>query len=114
MKVSGRSRPGGVAPTSDGLQESRPRRGCNSANTGGQLAARMERAGRTATLGKPGGVGTSWPERFRAKREKRIYAGPQGRPLPPYRVAKRGSRCGGLWGVAGTPAEGVVEDRLPG
>ncbi|ALV27381.1 hypothetical protein APZ00_10200 [Pannonibacter phragmitetus] len=60
--ISERGRPGGVAPTSDGLQESRPEGG-NPANTG---AKRMERAGRTATLGKPGGVGTSWPERFRA------------------------------------------------
>lgn len=90
-------------------------KGCNPANTGGQLAARTERAGRTATLGKPGGVGTSWPERFRAQRENEDLR----RLEEPTATAAQGSVSAGpgaaaYWGVAGTPAEGVVEDRLPG
>ncbi|PKR48452.1 hypothetical protein COO20_24650 [Thalassospira marina] len=59
-----KSRPGGGAPTSVGLQESRSPKGWYPANTG---AKRTERAGRTATLGKPVGVGTSWPERSQAR-----------------------------------------------
>lgn len=88
-------------------------KGCNPANTGGQLAARMERAGRTATLGKPGGVGTSWPERFRAQREDRN----QRRPNGPSFAAAQGSVSAGPGAAAygalrgGIPHEGVSGKR---
>ena len=57
----------------------------------------MERAGRTATLGKPGGVGTSWTERLQARSAtQQINAVPQGR------------HYGALRGFS--PAEGVTEN----
>lgn len=56
----------------------------------------MERAGRTATLGKTGGVGTSWTERLQARSAtQQINAVPKGR------------HYGALRGI---PAEGVTEN----
>ena len=57
----------------------------------------MERADRTATLGKTGGVGTSWIERLQARSAtQQINAVPQGR------------HYGALRGVI--PFEGVTEN----
>lgn len=82
--------------------------GFHPANTG---AKRTERAGRTATLGKPGGVGTSWPERFRAQREERN----QRRPAGPSFAAARGSVSAGP-GAAATGAlrGGIPHERVSG
>ncbi len=57
----------------------------------------MERAGRTATLGKPGGVGTSWTERLQAR-----SATAHINPVP------KGRHYGALRGAI--PLEGVAEN----
>ena len=91
---------GGGAPTSGGRQGSRPE-GVQS----GQHGSAANGAGRPdGDLGKARrGRHKLAPEVYARSAITQLTAAQRAGRLPPCRVAKRGSRCGGYRGVAGCP-----------